>query len=288
MSILWTLVHFDCGDEGQVVSGGGSGGGFTFAQSQVLEFNLWLPHEDEVWAVYSMCTPLCFCLSLSPHPSRLSFLSLSLPLLLSVRLRQTQTPPHFYIPCETPELTHSSCFSNNQSLPPQSSPIFLLRFLLLLPVYILLCVCKMPFSTVFLSLDLFPHLPQTPVHSLQLHSSSCGHQSGFSRWPFQHCNRMHPKLLWSNIYSIHTTFAITSVVSPSDSPLSPHFFTHQLDWTFLLLISRASLLPFLIPRSSPQSPMTSLVTGPRVVHFNSDVTSNLKSQHPNSLLSHPN
>lgn len=106
-----------------------------------------------------VCVPLFVFASVSPHPSHLSFLSPFLPLLLSVRHRQTQAPPHFYLPCETPGLTHSSCFTNNRSLPPQSSPIFRLRFLLLLPVYILLCVCKIPFSSVFFSLNLFPHLP---------------------------------------------------------------------------------------------------------------------------------
>lgn len=174
------------GMRSRVVFGGGSG--FTFAQSQVLKCSLWVLHEDQVWDVCSICTHLCFYLSFSSCQSDtgrhihhlISVISLKLlgwlvlsasPVIEVCLLRSPQ--PHL------------------SSQIPAS----------LIHVYFTFSVYKISFSTVFQSLDLFSHLPQTPVHSVQLHSSSYSHQSGFSRWPFQPCNHIHPKLLCCNTTS---------------------------------------------------------------------------------------
>lgn len=165
--------------------------------------------------MYSMCTCLCFCLSLSHDP-------LLLPSLApAVSHRQTHPPSHFYLPFETPELGNSY-FSSNKSLPPQVSPTtcFFLRFLLLLSMSCFTFnVCKISFSAMIQTLDLSAHLPQTPVHSSgssQLLQSSQGLQQ-MTFFPHHDC--MHPKLLHSNNYYIQTTLATTSMISPSESPL---------------------------------------------------------------------
>lgn len=176
------------GMRSSVVFGGGSGSGFTFAQSQVLECSLWVPCEDEVWGVCSICPHVCFYLSFSSCQSDTGRHIHHLISVISLKLLG------WLVLCASPVI--KVCLL--RSLQPHLSsqiPASLIHVRFTFSVY------KTSFSTVFQSLDLFSRLPQTPVHSVQLHSSSCSHQSGFSRRPFRHCDHIHPGLLCCNAAS---------------------------------------------------------------------------------------
>lgn len=255
------------GMRSSVVLGGGRG--FTFAQSQGLERSLWVLHEDEVWGVCSACPCLCFYLSFcscqSDTGGHIHHLSSVILKLLG-----------WLVLCASPVI--KVCLLRSLQQLSSQIPASLTHVRFTFSVY------KISFSTVFQSLDLFSHLAQTPAHSVRLHSSVASADGPSSTVitfipdspaaglpPDHFCHHLHGITLCRSWPQLRHPPAGPSISVTHQPAVSPH-----------------------LPDSTVQSSVICDFTchppsvGPPVLHFNRDVTSNLESQHLNSLLSHPN